>query len=124
MKPETIAELSSSYARVCPSLIEGVGIFAIREIPTGVTPFGEDLWETATNEELASLPQEVADLLRVYGLDNGDGTWCVPSSVKHIDIVCFLNSSSEPNIECKDQSFIALRDIKAGEELTINYDEL
>lgn len=37
---------------------------------------------------------------------------------------CYINHSCEPNVEEKDRTGYALRDIKKGEEITIDYDNI
>ena len=37
---------------------------------------------------------------------------------------CYINHSCEPNVEEKDRTGYALRDIKKGEEITIDYDKI
>lgn len=37
---------------------------------------------------------------------------------------CYINHSCEPNVEEKDRIGYALRDIKKGEEITIDYDKI
>ena len=47
------------------------------------------------------------------------------TSLNTINISYFLNHSDEPNCECNesDDTFRPLRNIKEGEELTLNYDK-
>jgi SET domain-containing protein len=55
-----------------------------------------------------------------------DGNYFVPNfGMDAIDKSYYLNHSTKPNLVTHDkgETFVALRKIKKGEELTANYDE-
>lgn len=126
-KQEILAQLKNTYCRLKPSKIEGVGVFAIRDIPEGINPFGKafpEVWHEFQQEELKDLPQEIIELLDVFYVVEKDGSVYIPEkALNGIDISFFVNNSENPNIKTIDGglNFVALRKIKKGEELVISY---
>ena len=111
------------YARLRPSRIHGVGVFAIREIPKGTYIFPED------NEELVwinrstfrNLEPEERRLYDDFCIIRGDLYGC-PRSFNKLTPVWYFNESSTPNVAADEAyRFYALRDIKKDEELTADY---
>jgi uncharacterized protein len=101
-----------------PSPVHGIGGFARADIPAG-TRILEYLGEVITKaESLRRCEQDnqyIFALDTVYDLD-GSVPW---------NPARFLNHSCAPNCEAELESgriwIVALRDIRAGEELTFNY---
>lgn len=115
------------YARLKPSKLHGVGVFAIRNIPKRTSLFGGDdsklSWKKRRTLKLEALPPEIKKLYNQFCLikDKGETYGC-PESFNLMTISWYLNHSKTPNIGCdKNYNFFALRDIKAGEELTVDY---
>jgi len=115
------------YARLKPSKLHGVGVFAIRDIPKGTNLFpGDDSklsWKKRSALKLNMLPPEIKKLYNQFCLikDKGETYGC-PSSFNLMTVSWYLNHSKNPNVGCdEDYNFFALRDIKAGEELTADY---
>jgi hypothetical protein len=50
-----IENLNNTYVRIMPSKIHGVGVFAIRDIPKGICPFGWTNSECGINKYTDSL---------------------------------------------------------------------
>jgi SET domain-containing protein len=110
--------------RLGPSPIHGLGLFAVDPIPAGTavwrfTPgFDLDL-EPATVD---AQPQPFRDALLHYG-------WVDPGVDRYLlccDDVRFMNHSDTPNVRPRFEgdprgADVAIRDIAAGEELTIDY---
>lgn len=128
-KPSLIAELENGiYVRPQPSPLGGVGLFAIRDIPAGTDPFPGDNIEFVEIPEAEimdnpAIPESVkkyVDDICVYR----DGCYFVPKEgLNNITISSFINHSEDPNIKVDVMrgNFVALRDIKAGEEITSDY---
>jgi SET domain-containing protein len=100
------------------SPIHGLGLFAITDIPKGTVLWrrepGFDL--QFTQEQVDKLPKLTQDYIYTYACTDKDGTmWLWPDNAK------FWNHSDDPNTGDIDLTTIALKDIKAGEELTIDY---
>jgi SET domain-containing protein len=112
------------YARIMPSKIHGVGVFAIRDIRKGTKIFQEDdselIWMKRSVLKLDELPKGIRQLYDQFCLikDKGETYGC-PKSFNLMTVAWYLNHSITPNVGCdKDYTFFALRDIKNGEELT------
>lgn len=116
------------YTRLKPSTIHGVGVFAIRTIPKGTSIFPHDsqrvVW--VTKNEIKHLRGDVRRLYDDFCIVKDKGrTYGCPSNFSLMTIAWFLNEpphGQEPNVGChRGYAFYALRDIAAGEELTVNY---
>ncbi|WP_165226871.1 SET domain-containing protein-lysine N-methyltransferase [Aquisphaera insulae] len=129
MANETEWEQSTSghatlvYARLQPSPIHGVGVFAIRRIPAGVYPFEPDpcdiLW--IPKSEVDRSEPRFAELYRDFCIPKGDMLGC-PRNFNEMTLSWYVNFSRHPNLACDaEYRFYAIRDILAGEELTLDY---
>lgn len=111
---------------VKPSEIHGLGLFATEFIRKGtiVQKFCEPFDTKFKPRDLNDLYGMALDyfLDHAYGIENGRGGykyWVLCG-----DNARFLNHSDTPNlVDCPDfyESDMAARDIKPGEELTVNY---
>lgn len=118
------------YARLGVSRIEGVGVFAIRDIPKGKNPFiGSYMGHLRgksvgfSPKELASLHPEVKKMIADFFVEEEGKVYIPTCGLNRLDISFFVNHSVHPNLEedTKNGGFRALQDIAAGEELTIDY---
>jgi len=114
------------YCRLMPSPIAGVGVFAIRKIPKGTRPFRGSFsgsWIPVAPDDLRKLKPGIQKYVKdMCALQ--DGKYYLPScGIPRIDISFFLNHSTEPNMRevGEGDDFIALCDIKQGDELTVDY---
>lgn len=125
-----------TYCRLARSATHGVGVIAIRDIPIGTHPFRSPFRRPytivdLTADEVAQLPESSRKLVYDFFLPNSAASIYSIIDPSVIDISFFLNDSKsleQSNIcccECTDgcgyDDFIATRDIKAGEELLLNY---
>jgi SET domain-containing protein len=115
------------YARIKPSKIHGVGVFAIRHIPKGTKPFGGDddevIWIKRSALDLEQLPKTIRELYDHFCVikEKGELYGC-PRNFNLMTIAWYLNHSNSPNIGCDEAfTFFALRQINEGEELTTDY---
>lgn len=111
------------YARLRPSRIHGVGVFAIRRIPKGTYVFPDDddelMW--IRKSELADLTAEDRKLYEDFCIIRGDLYGC-PRSFNRLTPAWYFNESSAPNMGVDETyRFYALRDIEKDEELTVDY---
>jgi SET domain-containing protein len=128
-KEELLAELGHrTYVMLKPSTIEGVGVFAIKDIPGGCRemfskPTIEDQWITISVKEVEELPTHARFMVGNYCLFDNENYFVPRHGFKSIDLSLFLNHSDTPNIQSIHDGdyFEALRDILAGEELLIDY---
>src|SRR5215471_2165886 len=131
-KEELLVELTyHSYVALRPSPIEGVGVFALRDIPKGCRdmfskPSPDEKWITISRDEVSALPTHAQWFIANYCLFDEKNYFVPADGFKKIDLSLFLNYSDTANVlpinegEC----FETLRDIKAGEELVIDYGEI
>ncbi len=114
--------------KVRPSPVHGLGLFADAFIPEGATiwRFDSSIDRRYTESELAALPQERQQALRIHCYVN-------PRSGLYVycgDDARYINHSEQPNT--KDVGFdegfhegegvtIAARDIQPGEEIVSDY---
>lgn len=131
-KEELLKELSgNTWVMLKPSPIEGIGVFALQHIPKGCRdmfgkPDAADDWITVAKKEVEDLPAHARFLVGNYCLYD-EGNYFIPAAgFKKMDVSLFLNHSDEPNIMSVSDGdyFEAIRDIKAGEELVIDYGEI
>ena len=122
----------NTYVMIKPSPIEGIGVFAIRDIPKGCrTIFSdpaveEDNWHKISRQEMELLPAHTKQLIETYCLYDTQNYFVPANGFKKMDLVLFLNHSEKANIISinEGQYFEATRDIAAGEELLVDYGEL
>ena len=112
------------YVRIRPSKRDkkGVGVFAIKKISKGVKLFSDE------NEEVCWVPEsalpKAGTLRRLY--DDfaiiKDGRYGSPTSFNRLTPAWFMNESKKPNTRCDENyDFYTIRQISAGEELTVDY---
>jgi SET domain-containing protein len=128
-KAQLLAELSSNtFVMLKPSAIEGVGVFAITDIPNGCRqmfgqPDAAEEWITIPKKEIEALPNHAQFLVGNYCLYDEENYFVPAKGFKKMDVSLFLNHSETPNIISINDGdyFEAIRDIKEGEELLIDY---
>jgi SET domain-containing protein len=128
-KEELLAELRHrTYVMLKPSSIEGVGVFAVKDIPKGCRemfskPTSPDEWISLSIQEVEELPIHVRAIVGNYCLFDDKNYFIPRQGFKSIDLSLFLNHSDTPNLQSIHDGdyFEALRDISAGEELLIDY---
>lgn len=111
------------YTRLAPSRRHGVGVFAIKAIKKGQYLFyGDDadlMW--IRKSKIKSLPKPLKKLYDDFCILKGDRYGC-PQNFNQLTVAWYLNDSKRPNVGVdKNYRFYALRDIRAGEELTVDY---
>ena len=97
-------------------------MFAIKRIPAKTRIFADE------NEEIcwvgeSALPKNKA-LRRLYDDFSiiKKKLYGCPTSFNRLTPAWFLNESEKPNVRCDENyDFFAIRDISAGEELTVDY---
>lgn len=111
------------YTRIAPSKIHSVGVIAIRPIPKGTYIFPSDDGDLRWIKKyvLRGLPREIKKLYTEFCIKKGELYGC-PKNFNEMTPAWYLNHSSSPNVGCdSDYKFYSLRNIKKGEELTVDY---
>ncbi len=127
IKEHILLNLQHTYCRIQPSSIHGVGVFAMRDIAQGTSLFdgaSTSNGELLTRDEIKTLPREVQQFLYDFLVSDKNGNVEVPpNGIVGLDMSFYLNHSDSPNLETKDEgeTFTANREIKKGEELTVDY---
>lgn len=110
--------------RITPSTIHGIGVFALAPIAKGtpVWRFAKGLDMEFSPEILPTLPAHVQEFFSHYGYRDRN----LKRIVLCFDDARFVNHSGAPNVatDYTQDPYgldVALRDISAGEELTMDY---
>lgn len=114
------------YVRVGRSETHGIGLFAIRDIPKGTNPFKSQLkydFIAFDLSELDAIPVEVQQMIRDYCAQENGKIYIPSVGFNPIHLLHFVNHSSTPNVKAVGDGtkFIAVREIKKGEELFSDY---
>ena len=132
-KAALLEELAgNTYIMIKPSPIEGIGVFAIRDIPKGCRNMfsnpanNQEEWLKIPRSEIDYLPAHSKQLIETYCLYDEENYFVPEYGFKKMDLVNFLNHADIPNvISINDGEFFeALRNIAAGEELLVDYGAL
>ena len=131
-KEELLSDLAgNTWVMIKPSPIDGIGVFALLDIPSGCRSMfskanEQEQWIPVTKTEVENLPAHAKALIENYCLYDADNYFVPDYGFKKMDLVNFLNHANEPNvISINDGEFFeAIRDIKKGEELFIDYGEI
>ena len=131
-KEELLQELSgNTWVMIRPSPIEGIGVFALQDIPKGCRSMfskanEQEQWIPIAKTEVENLPAHAKALIENYCLYDEENYFVPDYGFKKMDLVNFLNHSDTPNvISINDGEFFeTIRDIKKDEELVIDYGEI
>jgi SET domain-containing protein len=132
-KSKLLAELAgNTYVMLKPSAIEGIGVFAIRDIPKGCRTIfstvatNPEAWIEVPRADIENLPPYARHLVENYCLYDEQHYFVPENGFKKVDLVQFLNHSDLPNVVSVNDGefFEAIEDIFAGEELVVDYGEL
>lgn len=114
------------FTRLKPSGIHkgGVGVFAIRPIPKGTNVFaGESERLVWTDADRIPAERGLRKLYTDFGVLRDD-RYATPANFNSVGPGWYLKSSKRPNVRCdENMDFIAIRNIRSGEELTADYDK-
>lgn len=117
------------YSRIGVSSIHGVGLIAIIDIPKGTYLFTGDIsemiWYRENELKLQTVPEKIKKLYDDFCViihKDGVKMFGCPDSFNNLTMSWYLNNSNDPNVACdKEYNFYTIRDIKEGEELTVDY---
>ena len=108
--------------RIAPSDIHGVGVFAINDIPEGTKLYMDimpEMFRLPYKKVKNNLPEAISQiLLERWPLIQKGSPFVYPDA----RYVAYCNHSDSPNYDAKKD--IAIKDIKAGEEITEDYRQI
>ena len=114
------------FCRLGVSPLHGIGVFAVRPIAKSINPLKSRTKHREikfTHDELKALPPGVRGQIDMFCYYDDSGVMISTMGMNTMDFSIYLNHSKQPNVRMnKDGSFHALRRIKIGEELTMDYD--
>jgi SET domain-containing protein len=114
------------YCKLGISSLHGIGVFAIRAIPKGINPLKSLISHKEikfSRKEIKALPRSVRKQIEIFCYCAGDEVLVPNSGLNNMDMAIYLNHSKKPNLRFKKNgSLETLRNIKAGEELVMDYD--
>ena len=114
------------FCRLGVSPLHGIGVFAVRPIAKSINPLKSRTKHREikfTHDELKALPPGVRKQIDMFCYYDDSGVMISTMGMNTMDFSIYLNHSKQPNVRMnKDGSFHALRRIKIGEELTMDYD--
>ena len=132
-KEQLLAELNSNtHVMIKPSAIEGIGVFAIQDIPKGCREIfsredtNKEEYITINKARVDKLPSHSRHLIETYCMFDADNYFVPEDGFKKMDLVSFLNHSDKPNVISINEGefFEAIKDIEKGEELVVDYGEI
>ena len=111
--------MTTEFSFVLKPSEHGVGVFAVHDIKSGehLRLFGND------NQGERRSKDDVPEFFRDFCLDRGDSMFC-PTDFGRMEVGWYANHSRTPNAYHVTYAYFALREIKAGEEITIDYNTL
>jgi SET domain-containing protein len=118
-----------TFVMLKSSPVHGIGVFAIKDIPKGCqTIFSKGVgeWIKLSYAEVEQLPAYSRNHIETYCLYDDENYFVPDYGFKLMDLVLYLNHSAAPNIMSVNdgEHFEALRNIKTGEELLVNYESI
>ena len=127
-KEDLLAHLEKEvYCRLGISPVHGIGVFAIRAIPQGANPLHSRVKYKEirfSHAEIKKLPRGVRKEIEIFCYYDEDEVLVPEIGMNTMNMAIYLNHSKQPNVRYrKNGQLKALCDIKAGEELFLDYDQ-
>lgn len=118
--PQSVKNTTTEFSFILKPSEHGVGVFATHYIKAGtyLRLFGDNEGHSILREK-----KETPEVFQEYCLDRGDSLVC-PADFGQPTIGWYLNHSKDPNAKHVNYEYFALKDIKRGEEITIDYNSL
>jgi SET domain-containing protein len=128
-KKQLLDEIKNTWVKLSPSKLHGIGVFAIRPIPKGCRDmFSRDQgeWTKIPKGDIERMPAYAKRMIKNYCTYDEKYYYVEKSGFKKMDLVCYINHSDTPNIAPVNNGeyFEAVRNIKAGEEILIDYAQI
>lgn len=110
-----MSDTTQQFVRVGKSAIHGEGLFALKNFSKGDRVYSFAKGRVVARDDIKNLSEREKMHLDKIGADT-------------YEIIeppgCYINHSCTPNVEEKNRTGYALRDITEGEEITIDYDKI
>jgi uncharacterized protein len=126
-KKDILERIKNTYCKLKASSIQGVGVFAVRDIPENINPFfgiPDQKWLRFSMDELGEIDKNIMEMIDDFFVIEKDDTINIPEyGLNGMDMSFFVNHSDSPNLVTREgRYFFTARKIKKGEELTVGYD--
>jgi hypothetical protein len=105
----------NQFVEIRKSKKHGNGLFALKDLKKGENLYSLKKGRIVNYDEIQNLPEW--EKIHLDQIRENEYEIIEPPG-------CHINHSCEPNVEEKDRIGYALRDIKRGEEITIDYDKI
>jgi len=126
-KKDILERIKNTYCKLKASCIQGVGVFAVRDIPENINPFfgiPDQKWFRFSMDELGEIDKNIMEMIDDFFVIEKNNTINIPEyGLNGMDMSFFVNHSDSPNLVTREgRYFFTARKIKKGEELTVGYD--
>ena len=126
-KKDILERIKNTYCKLKASSIQGVGVFAVRDIPENINPFlgiPDQKWFRFSMDELGEIDKHIMEMIDDFFVIEKDDTINIPEyGLNGMDMSFFVNHSDTPNLVTREgRYFFTAKKIKKGEELTVGYD--
>ncbi len=105
----------NQFVEIRKSEKHGKGLFALKDFKKGEEMYVLKKGKIVSHDEIKNL----SELEKIHLDKIGENEYEIIESPG-----CYINHSCEPNVEEKNRTGYALRDIQKGEEITIDYDKI
>jgi hypothetical protein len=123
-----LADLAATRVGLGVSRIHGIGVFALADLPAGTADLFAPpaAWVPVPEADVQALPPAARRLVENHCLWDAGVYYVPPHGFRVVDVVTYLNHSDAPNLRQEDggDRFVTIRDVAAGEELTVDYGSL
>ena len=105
----------NQFVEIRKSAKHGNGLFVLKDFEKGESVYSLKKGRIVKYDEIQNLSEQ--EKIHLDQIEEDEYEIIEPPG-------CYINHSCEPNVEEKDRTGYALRDIKKGEEITIDYDKI
>jgi len=114
---------TTEFSFVLKTSGHGIGVFAAHDIEakTFLRVFGDE--NNSNDVSVVRKKEDIPEFFRQYCVDRSSTMEC-PKDFGCMEIGWLINHSKTPNSYIFNKEYYALRDISAGEEITIDYNSL
>ena len=106
---------NDKFIEISKSGIEGMGVFASKDIKKGEMVYSFEKGKVVGVTDIQNIPEREKRYLDKVGEDEFE---IIEQPARYV------NHSCDPNVVEKERVAYAIKDIKKGEEITIDYDKI